>query len=151
MVGDEGDAVLDDEERGAGGKLGFKMRRLDEQRFDFMYGHADEDADVALVFETGEDFRPREIGGFFDAKGDERGASGMGRERFLPNRRRVVVDDGLAGSGVVTRSNLREPNFKKIGELRHRADGGAGCFDGVGLLDGDRRADVFDGIDFGFV
>ena len=75
----------------------------------------------------------------------------MGRERFSPDRGRVVVDDGLAGGGIETRGDLGEPNFKKIGELRHRTYGRAGRFDGVGLLDRDGWADVFDGVDFGFV
>ena len=42
-------------------------------------------------------------------------------------------------------------NFEEVGELGHRADGGARGLDGIRLLDGDRRADVFDRVDLGLV
>ena len=110
-----------------------------------------EEADVALVFEIGEDLGPCEVRGFGDFEADEESAGGVGGGGVFPDGLRVVVLDFFTGGRVETFGDVAEPDFEEIGKLRHRADGGAGGFDGVGLLDGDRRADIFDGVDFGFV
>lgn len=44
---------------------------------------------------------------------------------------------------------MREPGFKEVAEFGHGADGGAGGFNGVCLLDGDGGADIFNGVDIG--
>ena len=68
-----------------------------------------------------------------------------------PDGGRGVVLDLLAGGGIVAFGDVAEPDFREVGQLGHGADGGTGGLDRVGLLDGDGRPDVLDGIDLGFV
>ena len=104
-----------------------------------------------MILQAGEDLGPREIRGFGDFETDEERAVGVGRGGFFPDGLGVVVLDLFTGRRIETFGDVAEPDFEEVRELRHGADGGAGGLDGVGLLDGDRRTDVFDGIDFGFV
>ena len=82
---------------------------------------------------------------------DDRGAAGVRGVGFFPDGLRVVVLDFFAGRGVEAFGDVAEPDFEEVGQLRHRADGRARGLDRVGLLDGDRRADVLDRVDLGLV
>ena len=75
----------------------------------------------------------------------------MGLAGFRPNSRRGVVFDGLAGLGIVAARNLAEPHFGVVCQFGHSPDGGAGGFDGVGLLDCDGRPNILDLVDGRFV
>ena len=158
-VGGDRDAVLDDEEVVAklrGGGRRFRVRKISQEVVDTMGGGVAinagyEDADVGLAFEVLEDFGPGEVVGFLDAEGDDQGLLRVSGGNFFPDGLRGVVLDFFAGDGIETFGDVAEPDFEEVGEFGHRADGGAGGFDRVCLLDGDRGTDVFDGIDFGFV
>ena len=107
----------------------------------------DEDAEVALGAEKGEEIRGFCVGGDGDGKGDEDvlafqvlrgpGGGGFGRVRL----------DGVASVRIVSDGEAGEEEFQVIVNLRERADGGAGGADVVFLLDGDGWRDAFDGID----
>ncbi|CAA6676882.1 hypothetical protein [Lentimonas sp. CC4] len=71
-------------------------------------------------------------------------------ERF-PDGLWIVVGDWLASGWVDQCGDIGEPSFKEVAEFGNGADGGARCFDGVGLLDRNGGADVFDRIDFGAI
>ena len=111
----------------------------------------DQHADVGLALQADEDFGPSEVGGTGDLEGDDDGLGGVGGGDFFPDGSGGVVLDGLAGGGVEAGGDVAEPDLKVVGQLGHGADGGAGGFDRVGLLDGDGGADVLDGIDLGLV
>ncbi len=112
-------------------------------------GH--EDPHVGLPLEIREDLGPREVGGLGHLEADDDGASGMSRVDLFPDGLRSIVHDLLAGRGVKATCGVAEPDFEEIRQLRHRAHGRARGLDRVGLLDGDGRADVLDGVDLGLV
>ena len=152
VFGGDGEAVLRDEQlvggrerRGVGGEF---VEPVDGERAGGV-GH--EYAHVGLALELRQDVGPRRVGGPGDAEGHDHGGAGVGGARLFPDGARVVVLDGLAGRGIEAAGDVAEPDFGEIGELRHRADGGAGGLDGVGLRDGDRRTDVLDGVHLGLV
>lgn len=72
-------------------------------------------------------------------------------EQVLPRGLRVVVGDGLASGGIVEGGGVGKPDFEIVGQFGDGADGGAGGLDGVGLLDCDGGADVFDAVHLGAV
>jgi hypothetical protein len=77
--------------------------------------------------------------------------SGVGGEVLAQMVCGIVVLDFFAGRGIEALGDVAEPDFEEIGQLGHRADGRARGLDGVGLLDGDGRADVLDRVDLGLV
>jgi len=124
---------------------------VDEEVIDPMHAIADDHAHVGLAFQTLEDFGPGEVFGPLHLETDAHGAFGMGGVGLGPDRLRRVVLDLFSGRGIEAFGDVAEPHFEEIGQLRHRADGGARSLDGVGLLDRDRRADVFDRVHLGLV
>ncbi len=78
-------------------------------------------------------------------------ATGVRGGSFFPNSRGIVVLDFFAGGGIEAFRDVAEPDFEEVGQLGHRADGGARGLDRIRLLDGDGRADVLDRVDLGLV
>ncbi len=113
----------------------------------------EQDAQVALLAEEFEKLRG---GALFrvagaDGKGDKKGAVGEAL--------RCVAHDATGGLGLDWLVTLRarssgqtgEEQFEVVVDLRDGADGRAGGFDIVRLLDGDGRRDALDAVDARFV
>ncbi len=75
----------------------------------------------------------------------------MAGEGLGPDGLRVVVFDPLTRFRIKTLGDMAEPDFGKIRQLGHRTHRGTRGLDRVGLLDGNGRADVLDGVDLGLV
>ena len=153
-VGGGGEAVLGDEEVGGGSEgsvVGEEVVDAGDGDHSLTLVATNQDADVGLAFEVGEDFGPGEFFGLGDLEGDDDLGAGRGGAGLFPDGGGCIVLDGFAGGGVEAGGDVAEPDFKKIGELGHGSDRGTRGFDGVGLLDGDGRADVLDAVDLGLV
>ena len=104
----------------------------------------DEDAEVALGVEEGEDFLALRVRRDRDGKGDKKsssrevllrpGGGGFGR----------VGLDGFAGVRIVADGEAGEEEFEVIVDLGEGPDGGAGGADVVFLLDGDGGRNTVD-------
>ena len=140
-----GDAVLDDVDDG---REFFRRGFVGAENF-----RVEPDAEVALLLEELE-----KLGGgaLFDVtgadgEGDEEGASGEAGGG--------IADDAAGGFGLDRLMTLRargggeagEQEFEVVVDLGDGADGRAGGFDVVRLLDGDGGRDAFDGVDARFV
>ena len=111
----------------------------------------EEDAEVALLAEEGEEIRALSIGGDGDGEGDQDLFAG---EVFVgPGGGGVggVGADFLATVGVVAFRGAGEEELQVVVDLGQGADGRAGGADVVFLLDGDGRRDAVDVIDVGLV
>ena len=104
---------------------------------------------VALAFDARQNLRPFQAAGFGHPEGDGHRAPGMRGRHLGPDRPRVVILDFLPRLRIEALRDVTEPDFAVIGDLRHRAHGGARGLHRVGLLDGDGGPDVLDGVDPG--
>jgi hypothetical protein len=117
---------------------------------DFIQRAVDFDAGEAAALQFGEF-----LAVFALAVADDRGE--QQQARALRHRHDSVdhLGDGLrldreAGGGGVGDADPRPQQAHVVGDLGHRADGGAGVFRGGLLLDGDRRGQAVDAVDVGF-
>ena len=111
----------------------------------------EEDAEVALLAEEGEEVRAFRIGGDGDGEGDEDllagqvlvgpGGGGVGG----------IGPDFLAAVRVVALRRAGEEELQVVVDLGQGADGRAGGADVVFLLDGDGGRDAVDAVDVGLV
>ena len=104
-------------------------------------------ANVRLVLQVGEDLRPAEALRLRDLEGDEDGGAGARRKRLSPDGLGAVVLHLFPGVRVVALRDVAEPHLEEVGQLGHRPHGRARGLHRVGLLDGDRGADVLDRVD----
>ena len=141
-----GDAVLQDVHDGRQGLDGRRFVGADDLS-------VDPHAQVALLFEELEKLRG---GAFFhvaraDGKHDEQLAIGLVRRNLAHDAARGFRLDGTAARGAGSVDKPGEEKFQVVVDLRDRANGRAGSFDVVRLLDGDGRRDALDEIDARFV
>ncbi len=69
----------------------------------------------------------------------------------LKYRLRIVWQNDLAATGAVKIGEAREKQFQMIVQLRHRADRGARCANGIRLIDRYRRRNAVDRLDLRFI
>ena len=107
----------------------------------------DENAEVALGAQEGEEFPGFRIGGDRNGEGDEDVRAFQGFRGPFGGGFGGVRADLIAGVRIVAGGEAGEEEFQVIVDLGERADGRAGGADVVFLLDGDGRRDALDGID----
>ena len=111
----------------------------------------EEDAEVALGIEEGEELFGCGVFGDRNGEDDEDGfVAQVGLAPLKDGGRRVGLDR-LAGAGVVARGEARVEELEVVVNLGEGADGRASGADGVFLLDGDGGRDAVDAIDLGLV
>ena len=140
-----GEAVLNDVNHG---RKGFGRGLVDAESF-----FSEPDAEVTLLLEEFEKLRGR---AFFDIaganrKGDKKGLSGEAPHGLADDVAGRLGPDRLmtlrAGGG----GEAGKEEFDVVIDFRDGADGRAGGFDAVRLLDGDSGRDAFDRVDAWFV
>ena len=142
----EFDAILDDEDLAFGKFEAFGWRFVGAEDVVF-----DEDAEVALLLEKGE-----EVGGFGSLSDrDRKGNEGCFISVMFFGPRddgiEVIGRDDFSGFGIDGVGMLGVEEFEVVVDLGDGTDGRAGGADVVFLLDGDGGRNALDGIDGRFV
>ena len=112
---------------------------------------------VTLLLEELEKFRGRRLVRHRDRETHEHSLArqrpafrGLRKKRVQDGARRFRADLALAG-GAESLDHAGQEQLEVVVDLRDRADGGAGGFDRVGLLDGNGRGDPADFVHLGLV
>ena len=148
----DGDASIPDFQRGferfddAGAILIGKQHGILD---DFQRVAAFFDLVIALLGQKFANFGLGEVLRNRHGKRDEQFALGPGK--LLVDRIRRVAADGFAAVSAIELRRAREEKFQMVVQFRHRADGGARGFDGIGLVDGDGGRDAVDAVGFRLV
>ena len=140
-----GEAVLNDVNHG---RKGFGRGLVDAESF-----FSEPDAEVTLLLEEFE-----KLGGraFFDIaganrKGDKKGLSGEAPRGLADDAAGRLGPDRLIALRAGGGGEAGKEEFDVVIDFRDGADGRAGGFDAVRLLDGDSGRDAFDRVDARFV